>query len=1510
MRHNIQSNPGKYTSPVKPVTRGTRFRQRIDTGLEVGLALVAIVFWIFSVAPIAFSNPQDGQVVGGSASIQQSGPGRVDVIQGSQNAIIDWRSFSISSGEHAHFQQPSVSALALNRVRGPESSVIDGALTANGKVILVNSNGVLFGQGSRVNVGSLIATTTDIDNTNFMAGRYEFDQPSSNAGAAVVNLGSIEVADGGAVALVAPKVENHGLIRARLGKVALASGETFSVDFDGDGLLQFDLGGQSRQTDSGSTGHSSNAGISNSGTILADGGVVEMTAQTKNALIDRVINMDGVIQARAVDVMGGRIVLSGGEHGQVEVTGKLDASGKDAGQHGGQVKVLGEQVALLDGASVDVSGAAGGGEALIGGNYKGQGPEPNAAATTVAGKANIQADALDSGDGGKIIVWSDERAEIHGRLSARGGTASGDGGLIETSAKKDLRLTSVGDASAPNGKGGAWLIDPTDILITAGTEGAIGTNQVGVDLINTALNTGTSVFLATSTATGGSGADLGDITQQNGAPIVKSAGGDASLFLNAENNITLFDTITSTTGGLAVFLFADDDFNGTGDVFIGAPISTGGGSIFIDGQNINIANADITTAGGLLFLRAADSFSSNALLDSSLADGTAGDIDIFAGNMLSANRIDSSGLVPGVITLAGNEINLTGGIASVRGGGPLHLGSIDATTVPVNLGGAADTGPAVLDITDSDLAAVADGFTTISIETMGAISVDASGMGVFDNLDLLGNSITVNGPVATNGNSVVLNAVTNVGVNSAISTTGGHLTINGVTLIQGEGMETPSNPSENFDLSMKGGDTPIDWVRLIHEGMGIILNPNVNFDLNGDITTAGGRFTVNAITRVGSGAHVVTTGGGDILFNGTIDAASAPANTALTLDSTGTGGSDQVTVGAIGQMAPLDTLTIGGSILNLSSIATSGNLSLRGNEIDLTGGVASVKGPGLLELRAAGSTVPVMMGGVADSGASVLDLTNTDLAALADGFSSIRIEGFDTITIDPTGINLFDPLDLFGSSILVNGPIGINGNDLSFNATVVVEANADIMTGGGNFTVNGSTRLPAGTRTVATSGGNIVFNGTIEAASAAEFVGLALDSGGSGVAGDVSAGDIGQTASLDGLTILGSTLNLASVTTTGAQDYTGIQVNVSSRFQTTGGDFKVNGDTVLAPGAHTVDTLGGDIVFNGTIDARASSDLVTLALDSSSGGAAGEVTAGAIGQTDSLDGLTILGSTLNLADVTTTGTQDYTGSQVNFGSRYQTTGGDFTVNGNTLLASGGQTVDTLGGNILFNGTVNALSNSDLTLSAGVGDIYFSNDVGTEIKLGNVDIGSARDVRVNGQFVAADTQVFHSGSFDTGPAGFLIVDGLFVNPNARSATLAGTVAGRSDTATAEVVGGPVDDPNFTINGCVIGVSCITAPGLPELPIEAQPQRSTGTLVESAQGTTETTLFALPPVFSELPQRSPSDDPTQYQYSNMGNEEFWDVKSGAAPDSPPTPASDRRGMDQDADQPKQNQAAPRE
>src|SRR5882672_8139816 len=186
------------------------------------LLLAATALLTLGLTPAA-AGPEGGTVVGGAATIQGQGGPSVIVNQSTPNAIINWNTFNIGVNESVRFNQPSSSSVALNRVTGGLGpSEIMGTLTANGRVFIINRDGVLFGPGSVVNTAGFLATTSDIKNSDFMAGRYNFNIPG-RPDASIVNQGRITASSGGFAALVAPGVRNSGTITATLGTVALGA---------------------------------------------------------------------------------------------------------------------------------------------------------------------------------------------------------------------------------------------------------------------------------------------------------------------------------------------------------------------------------------------------------------------------------------------------------------------------------------------------------------------------------------------------------------------------------------------------------------------------------------------------------------------------------------------------------------------------------------------------------------------------------------------------------------------------------------------------------------------------------------------------------------------------------------------------------------------------------------------------------------------------------------------------------------------------------------------------------------------------------------------------------------------------------------------------------------------------------------------------------------------------------------------------------------------------------------
>jgi filamentous hemagglutinin family protein len=530
--------------------------------------------------PLAFSMPEEGAIVSGKGAIFQQGSA-MEITTGHQT-IIDWKSFSIEAAESVKFIQPAVSSAVLNQVSGSEMSRLMGLLQANGKVYLINPNGILIGPDAVINTASFIASTFPVGHETFLTeGDLLFEGDST---ASIVHLGNIQSPQG-MVALFAHKIDNQGKIAAETvslgashqillkpdgntlllirpeipadgienggtiealqayiqsngsgalgvnhtgqikpliitqenGKVFLraekgplkiagtvdsplieATGETFDI---GKGAL---LRGEKIQLTSlrgiginegALIGSEVNVAIVNNpadpkpfyhlGTVDASGatgGKISIDAprclQAGKLLADGQTGAGGAVSIRVRDAyietatgltsvnsptQAGKIAIFSGEEGSLFSSGKYQAVGKT----GGTIHLLGEQVSLCA-AEADASGQSQGGTILVGGDFQGGNPAIfNASKTFINGATKLTADAA-HGDGGKVIIWSNEKTEHYGSISACAGQEQGNGGLIEISGK-ELCVGGTAIASAPNGINGNVLFDPKNIVVNATT---------------------------------------------------------------------------------------------------------------------------------------------------------------------------------------------------------------------------------------------------------------------------------------------------------------------------------------------------------------------------------------------------------------------------------------------------------------------------------------------------------------------------------------------------------------------------------------------------------------------------------------------------------------------------------------------------------------------------------------------------------------------------------------------------------------------------------------------------------------------------------------------------------------------------------------------------------------------------------------------------------------------------------------------------------------------------------
>jgi filamentous hemagglutinin family protein len=480
--------------------------------------------------------------------------------------------FGLTREEIANFQSNPALQNILVRVMGGEASLIDGLLQMSGgrsNLFLMNPAGILLGSQARLDLPAAFTATTAsgigfeggwfnaIGDNNFEA---LVGQPTSFAFAlsqpgAIANFGNLNVADGQSINLLGGTVLNQGQLNAPNGQIILAA-----------------VAGSSRVR------------LSRAGSPLSievvplEGGVTPLS-----------------LPALLTGGNLGQAALTIAPDGTAQITGTAIASGS---LNAGTVAVLGDRV-MLSSAVISTSGHHGG-TVLIGGDTRGQGTVPRAVTTIVSADSTIHADALENGNGGRVVIWSDQSTNFRGTITARGGAIGGNGGSVEVSSREQLIFNGLVDTLASRGESGSLLLDPRNVTI-----GEI------VPLIVLAEDS----FI-----------DFGTLINQRGKVTVE-----------ATNDITLQAGLTfdfSPSGSTDDISFAaDSDRDGSGAFIMGA-----GSQILTDGRRLDISAAsinarDITTSG----TRLGSTPSGNLSLTASSGDLQVGNINTSANSLGGAN---------------------------------------------------------------------------------------------------------------------------------------------------------------------------------------------------------------------------------------------------------------------------------------------------------------------------------------------------------------------------------------------------------------------------------------------------------------------------------------------------------------------------------------------------------------------------------------------------------------------------------------------------------------------------------------------------------------------------------------------------------------------------------------------------------------------------------------------------------------------------------------------------------
>ena len=1228
----------------------------------------------------AQAGPEGGAVTSGSAAITSTGS-ITTIDQASDRAIIRWDSFDVGAGERVQFNQPGTSSITVNRIRDTKPSQIDGHVGANGNIILINPNGVVFGAASTVDVGGLVATSSDLrDDTAFMAGgAVEFTRPG-NADAAIINHGAMTVREGGLAGLVAPNVENYGVIQARLGKAVLASGDIATVDFAGDGLIRLEV-----------TDAVLSQKILNTGTISADGGDILLTAAQARGMVEAIITNTGTIHADTVTVAngaearGGSVLVSTkgiGTHdargaSSIINTGTIRADAYLPDLSAGTITILSDAITIGDGSYVSATADVNGGTILIGGEYQGGGGLPTSDRIFLSEHAILNASSRRRGDGGRIILWSDTNTRFLGHADVSGGTEGGNGGFIEISGKETLDYRGSVNLYALGARG-TLLLDPTDILISSGSDSNIsgsspftpladdGTTILNVNTLQAALASGNVIVQTRAT-----GAQAGNITV--GAAITWA--GNNTLTLDAHNNIIVNQTIS------------------------------GNNLRFVAGNDVQL-NAAVTGSGILTIQQAADSgtvgigagasgaLNLNATDLSRITDGWD---EIVIGKSTSTAAMDvrtttwSDALTlksgTGVMNIAGTvntgantltirtdgDINLTG---ALTGTGTLQIQQETASTGL----GIGNTQTGAVNLTATETARITNGWANIILgRSDGTGTLNFGALTWNDNLTIQSDTgiININGTQTMGANN--LSVATNADIVLTGSFTGsGILSIAGAAASTSIAFGNGETGTVNFSTAEVSRFTN-GWASLVfgrEDQTGTINIGALTWNDNITFQSGTGTISVNGVQTMGAN-NLTFTSGSDILLNaaltgtGTLTFRQNTADVSIGLgdgqdadidfDTTDlariTNGWTGIVFGRTDGTADMnisaltwnDTVTFqtGTGIINITGVQTTNaaGMTIRTDSNVNIG--ANLIGSNLsftLIQSSAGTSMGI---GTGQSG--TVHLTDEEMANILNGWGSLvfgRTDG--TAALNVRGYAWSDPLSLRTGS----GAMNINGAQSMAGNTLAITTDSDILIGG-NLTGTGDL--------------------VIQNASAAVSMGL-----GDGQAGTIHLSNTELSRIANGW----SNLFFGSTTMNGDMNIGAATWNDRTNFRTQNGVVSINGVQNYSNNAVTFTTSANMNVaaaMNGTSTLSISSSIVATTVGLGTG------QAGTLHFTDTeIDLMMSTFSTVTIGNTNMSGAVNIGALTIKDPLSVINSSGLMSVNGNLSMGANNLTLTT-NSNIVING---------------------------------------------------------------------------------------------------------------------------------------------------------------------------------------------------------------------------------
>ncbi len=670
---------------TRTATVATTVATTVAAAVAASFLLTPLQQAIAQAQPVAAGTLPTGQTIrSGTASFSTTG-NVLEVSQQSARLQTDWTSFSIGRDATVKFVQPSATAVALNRVTGADGSQILGRLESNGQVFLVNPNGVLFGNGAQVAVGSLVASTLDLSDANFRAGVNSFSGTST---AAVENQGSLSAASGGAIALIAARVVNGGTISAPQGNALLGAGNGVTLDFGGPVRLRVTQAAVQAQVDNG-------------GVVAANGGQVMLSAQGASDLASAAINQRGTLEASQLEEgAGGRIVLS--TNGRFTQTGNMAANAKDGA--GGTIDVSAGGVTLQGNAHAASTNGRGGHIQITSGN------DPLVLGSPIGSARLASLDVGGQTAGGSIDLVAN-RGLVAANTSLVANSDQGGGGQIRMTSGSSSRAILQTNTVQANGDSGGGRLEISgggvDLLQSSVQLNATRRGNGGVLSINSVGNLRLDVASSVSANGAGQTGNGGEVTARSGSldnsliglPVSVLAG-DRTLrsssngsILVQSSNIGIDDVITPTTvagwldGGAHVTLMADNDL--TVSQALTTQSASSGALALVAGRSV-LMNASINRASGDVSLMA------NASVDDGIRNAsrsagaanltmanataiTAPSVDLSIGDGAGVTASQSGTLTLGSVTARELLVSAPSVTASFQANGKVYDGTTNAS---------------------------------------------------------------------------------------------------------------------------------------------------------------------------------------------------------------------------------------------------------------------------------------------------------------------------------------------------------------------------------------------------------------------------------------------------------------------------------------------------------------------------------------------------------------------------------------------------------------------------------------------------------------------------------------------------------------------------------------------------------------------------------------------------------------------------------------------------------------